>query len=113
MFGETGETRRVFVFNESFLINDGAFLEKCQDLRQLKSVRRHECVLNVQSNVVMLIAYLEPDFDLSLGQVEQVCDLYPSPAGQVVVVVELLLELQRLEATVGLATATPRTAAGP
>ena len=58
------------------------------------------------------IAYLKPDFDLSLGEVEQVCDLYPSPARQVVVVVELLLELQGLEAAVGLAASAARTPAG-
>ena len=74
------------------------------------------CVYNwrkLEKSVFTSIAYLEPDFDLSLGQVEQVGDLYPSPARQVVVVVELLLQLQGLEATVGLPASTPRTPAGP
>ena len=43
---------------------------------------------------------LEPDLDLPLGETERVCDLYPSPARQVAVEVELLLELEGLVACV-------------
>lgn len=39
---------------------------------------------------------LEPDFDLPLRQAECVGHFDPAPAGQVVVGVELLLQLQRL-----------------
>ena len=46
---------------------------------------------------------LEPDLDLPLGQAQRVGDLDPSPAGQVSVEVELLLELQGLVAGVRLA----------
>lgn len=44
---------------------------------------------------------LKPDFDLPLGQVERVSDLYPAAAGEVAVEVELLLELQDLVSSVG------------
>ena len=47
-------------------------------------------------------AVLEPDFDLSLGETEQVRDLDAPAARQVAVVVELFLELQRLVASVRL-----------
>ena len=51
-------------------------------------------------NVVLLFplhpAVLEPDFDLSLAEVEHVRDLDAPPARQVAVEVELFLELQRL-----------------
>ena len=43
---------------------------------------------------------LEPDLDLPLGEAECVGDLYPSPARQVTVEVELLLELECLVAGV-------------
>ena len=46
---------------------------------------------------------LEPDLDLALGQAERVRDLDAPPPRQVAVVVELLLQLQRLVARVGLA----------
>ena len=47
---------------------------------------------------------LEPDFDLALGETELMRHLYPSPACEVVVRVELLLQFQGLVAGVGLAT---------
>ena len=47
-------------------------------------------------------AVLEPDFDLSLGETEQVRDLDAPAARQVAVEVELFLELQRLVASVRL-----------
>ncbi|KAJ8888456.1 hypothetical protein PR048_007946 [Dryococelus australis] len=57
--------------------------------------------------VVLLLplhaAVLEPYLDLALGQAERVRDLDAAPPGQVPVVVELLLQLQRLEARVRLA----------
>jgi len=43
---------------------------------------------------------LEPDLDLSLGETELVRDLDASPAGEVAVEVELLLQLERLVASV-------------
>ncbi len=45
---------------------------------------------------------LEPDLDLPLCQAELVGHLYPSPPGEVVVRVELLLQLKRLVPGVGL-----------
>ena len=51
---------------------------------------------------------LEPDLDLPLGETELVRHLYPSPARQVVVGVELLLELERLVAGVRLPTSPPQ-----
>ena len=54
---------------------------------------------------------LEPDFDLSLRETELVRHLYPSPAREVVVRVELLLKFQGLVASVGLA-APPAEAVG-
>ena len=39
---------------------------------------------------------LEPDFDLALAQVENVCDLDPPTAREVAVEVELFFQLQRL-----------------
>ena len=48
---------------------------------------------------------LEPDFNLSLGEAHGLGDLDASLTRQVAVIVELLLQLQRLSACVGLATA--------
>lgn len=48
---------------------------------------------------------LEPDLDLALGQTEGVCDLDAASACQVSIEVELLFQLQRLVARVGLAAA--------
>lgn len=45
-------------------------------------------------------AILEPDLDLALGQQQIMRDLDAAPPGQVPVVVELLLQLERLEAGV-------------
>ena len=50
---------------------------------------------------------LEPDLDLPLCQTEGVSDLYPPPPGEVAVEVELLLQLQRLVASVGLPASLP------
>ena len=61
---------------------------------------------------VSQFAHLEPYFDLSFCEVEQVSDLYPPPARQVVVVVELLLQLQRLEPAVRLTSPAPWATAG-
>ena len=49
---------------------------------------------------------LEPDLDLPLGQAQLMRHLDPPPAGQVMVRVELLLQLQGLVTGVGLTTAT-------
>ena len=49
---------------------------------------------------------LEPDFDLSLGQTKSVGHLDPTPPGQVMVRVKLLLEFQGLVPRVRL-TASP------
>ena len=54
---------------------------------------------------------LEPDFDLALSEAELMRHLYPSPAREVVVRVELLLQFQGLVASVGLA-ASPAEAVG-
>ena len=53
---------------------------------------------------------LEPDLDLALCQAELVRHLYPPPPREVVVRVELLLQLQRLVAGVGLPAAAAETA---
>ncbi len=50
---------------------------------------------------------LEPDFDLPLGEVERMRDLYPPPARQVLVEVEFLLQFQGLVSGVRLATPLP------
>ena len=55
---------------------------------------------------------LEPDFDLALRQTEGVGDLNPPPPGQVVVEVELLLQLEGLEAGISLATTAAGAAIG-
>ncbi len=47
---------------------------------------------------------LEPDLDLPLSEPQHVRDLDPSPSRQVAVELELLLELQRLESRVRLAS---------
>ena len=52
---------------------------------------------------------LEPDLDLALRQTERVRDLDPPSPRQVVVEVEILLQLQRLEARVRLPASPPRT----
>ncbi len=52
---------------------------------------------------------LEPNLDLPLRQAECVRDLNPPPPRQVVVEVELLLQLQRLEPGVGLPAPPPWT----
>ena len=53
---------------------------------------------------------LEPDLDLALRERDGVRDLYPPPARQVAVRPELLLQLQRLEARVRLASPLRRVA---
>ena len=55
-------------------------------------------------------AVLEPDLDLSLSEAERVSDLNAASPGQVVVEVELLLQLQGLESSVSLASASSGTA---
>lgn len=52
---------------------------------------------------------LEPDLDLSLGETQSVRHLYSSSAGQVVVGVELLLQLERLVPRVGLPSPAPQS----
>ena len=54
-------------------------------------------------------AVLEPDLDLALGEAERVGDLNAAAPRQVAVEVELLLQLQRLVARVGLAASAPVT----
>lgn len=46
---------------------------------------------------------LEPDLDLTFGQTERMRNLYASSARQITVEMELLLQLQRLIACIGLA----------
>ena len=50
---------------------------------------------------------LEPDLDLALGEAEGVGDLYAPPPGEIAVKVELLLQLQGLVSSVGLAAPLP------
>ena len=57
-------------------------------------------------------AVLEPDFDLPLSEAERVSNFDASPASQVVVEVELLLQLQGLKSGVSLSAATSWTAIG-
>ena len=52
-------------------------------------------------------AVLEPDLDLAFGEAERVRDLDASLAREVAVELELLLQLERLVARVGLATSSP------
>ena len=54
-------------------------------------------------------AVLEPDLDLALGEAERMGDLDAAAPRQVAVEVELLLQLQRLVARVGLAASAPVT----
>ena len=54
-------------------------------------------------------AVLEPDLDLALGEAERVGDLDAAAPRQVAVEMELLLQLQRLVAGVGLAASAPVT----
>ena len=54
-------------------------------------------------------AVLEPDLDLALREAERVGDLDAAAPRQVAVEVELLLQLQRLVARVGLAASAPVT----
>ena len=51
--------------------------------------------------LVLHSAVLEPDLDLPLGEVEQVCHLYPPGSAQIAVKVKLLLQLHQLGAGVG------------
>ena len=55
---------------------------------------------------------LEPDLDLSLCQAKCVCYLDAPSAGEIVVEVELLLQLQGLETCVSLPAASPWTTIG-
>ena len=55
---------------------------------------------------------LEPDLDLALGQAERVGDLYAPPPGEIMVKMELLLQLQGLEPSIGLSTSPPGTSVG-
>ena len=55
---------------------------------------------------------LEPDLDLPLRQAERVRNLDASSAGEIVIEVEFLLQLQGLEAGVSLPATSPRTAIG-
>ena len=50
---------------------------------------------------------LEPDLDLSLCETESVSDLYPPAPREISVEVELLLQLQGLVPSVGLAASLP------
>ena len=63
-------------------------------------------LLNGQQLLLLLHpAVLEPDFDLPLRQAQHVGQLDATPSGQVAVEFELFLQLQGLEAGVGLAAA--------
>lgn len=55
---------------------------------------------------------LEPDLDLSFREAECMCNLDASSPGQVVVEVKLLLQLQRLESRICLATASTWASVG-
>ena len=55
---------------------------------------------------------LEPDLDLTFRQTEGVRDLDPPPPRQVVIEVELLLQFQRLVASVRLAPSSSWTSVG-
>lgn len=52
---------------------------------------------------------LEPDFDLPLREAECMCHLDASPARQIVICVEFLLQLQRLVSSVRLSAASPQS----
>jgi len=78
-------------------------MRKCRHGCGCRGVRRQLVLGHVRHAVVLLPLHppvLEPDLDLSLGETELVRDLDASPAGEVAVEVELLLQLQRLVASV-------------
>jgi len=84
-------------------------------LTQLLSLRAWRRIIQalsaVQLGLVLLFPLhapvLEPNLDLSLGQAQGMSNLYPPPSCQVPVEVELLLQLQRLVARVGLSSPLP------
>lgn len=48
---------------------------------------------------------LEPDFDLALAELQRLRNFHATPTRQIFIAIELVLQLQRLFATVGLACA--------
>ena len=73
----------------------GGFLQSVGQVHVLGDVRQLVILFPLHAPV------LEPDLDLAFREVESVGDLDAAPAREVLVVVELLLELQGLVASVG------------